>query len=119
GERHAEAAGVRRRDQLFRIAAFLPLEPGAEAECPAEGSALAFKVSLSVSELALPRRYGIAGRHHGLRLAVGVNDSGNLARRRLVRYAWSTSVNGANPHGHHVASHRGRKDPTTGRNDPP
>src|SRR3989449_7576996 len=62
-QRHAEAGGVGRRDQLLRVGALLALEARREAVGPAERAAPGFEASFAVLELSFPRRRSLTGGH--------------------------------------------------------
>src|SRR5207245_7120488 len=62
-QRHAEAGGVRRRDQLLRVGALLALEASREAERSAERAARGLEASLPVFESSFPRRRSLTGGH--------------------------------------------------------
>src|SRR5207249_2465856 len=62
-QRHAEAGGVGRRDQLLRVGALLALEARREAVGPAERAAAGFEASFAILELSFPRRRSLTGGH--------------------------------------------------------
>ena len=62
-QRHAEAGGVRRRDQLLGIRAGRLLEPGAEPVVAADLAALGLEGALPALEPALPDRRCFANWH--------------------------------------------------------
>src|SRR2546428_4492018 len=62
-QRHAEAGGVGRRDQLLRVGALLALEARREAVGPAERAAAGFEASFAILELYFPRRRSLTGGH--------------------------------------------------------
>src|SRR5256885_1462805 len=62
-QRHAEAGGVGRRDQLLRVGALLALEARREAVGPAERAAARCEASFAILELSFPRRRSLTGGH--------------------------------------------------------
>src|SRR5207244_64147 len=83
-ERHAEAGGVRRGDELLGVRAWLPLEAGREAVRPAEDTGARLEGACAVLELSFPHGGRLTGRHLGCSLFPGVAlESGGAPRRTL------------------------------------